>query len=184
LGRKTISRVNGGGCNISFDEIEREAKDNFTEFPKHLISSDELEKMDIKWLQIETLPNSLKDGIYVVNARGEHWFNMIIQDDTIFIIDPLSIGQNPKDRPDHHTELIAWGKKHDFTRIYASEVIIQPKYSNLCGYVAAYLAKKIPLNNLTYKKLDSWLNKNFENKNNSTYNVEKILSWCNSVGLC
>lgn len=171
------------GGEITAGVIKEESRDKFAGFPSHLISSDELERLGIKWFQIERIPANLKNGIYVVNARNQHWFNMIVQNDEIFIIDPLSIKQNPKDRPDHHRELIEWAKAHGFSKIYASEVIIQPKLSNLCGYITAYLAKHIKVGNLTYEKLDNWLKSNFENKNNSIANVEKVLSWCNSVGL-
>ena len=161
------------------------SKDDFNGFPQKLISSDDIEKLHEKWLQIEHLPNMIKDGAYIVNTNNQHWWCMIVQYPSIFVIDPFGVyvnGSPPK-------QLIKWAKNHGFQTVYASEIDIQNLKSNECGYICLYIVKHIrPLiGTLTETKFDKWLKPQFNdltnNKKGGLYNTKKVFKYISKLNI-
>lgn len=189
--KKLINELIKGG-EIGTGELIDESKKDFNMFPQHLISSDDIENCGEKWICIENIPENLRDGIYITNARNEHWFLLIIQKPDIFMIDPISPTKNKTDIPTKHKELINFGKNNGFKNIYSSEVEVQPIKSSLCGYICLYLAKKLKpmMGKLTYDKIEKYLDDNFYDLNKQggnkqqLFNVKKIIEWCNKMGVC
>lgn len=167
---------------ISNNIITTSSKKEFENFPIQLVSSEDIERLGEKWLQIEHLPNIINDGSYIVNTNNQHWWVAIFQFPLIFVIDPFGIyinGTPPK-------QLIEWARNHKFETIYASEIDIQNKKSNECGYICLYIVKHIH-GKLNEKSFDEWIDKHFydlnENRNGGMYNTKKVFEWCNKVQL-
>lgn len=183
---KTGKRVEAKrlGGEITAGEIESEKKDEFKGFPSKLVSSDDLERLHIPWIRIEALPKTIKNDAYVMNLRNQHWIAIVIQFPEIYIFDPLSTKVNTQDIPTHHKELINWAKNLGFNKIYANDIKVQPKFSNLCGHFCIYFVKHIKALNgrLNEQVFDNFINTNFRD-GDDVYNTKKVIAFSNKIGL-
>lgn len=158
---------------------------NFNNFPSKLISSEDIENMGIEWMCRDNIPDNLKNDSYIINTDvssgpGMHWQCFVIQFPFIFWIDPfgMNFGMKPT------KEIIKWGKDHHFNKLYASEMDIQPKFSNACGHISLYIAIHIKplIGKLNEQSFDKFLSDNFDDGGTKN-NMKEVINWTNKVGL-
>lgn len=155
------------------------SKNNFSEFPYKLISSDDIEKLGYKWFMRDNLPKHISDGIYLLNlddslGGGSHWTLFIIKPPYLFYYDPfgagLMSGYSPK-------EINEYAKTHGL-QVIESEFWQQHPKSYMCGYNCLYIADvmKKYYNHLTPNLFKQILYKEFGNSADKS-DIEKIMKW-------
>lgn len=113
---------------------------SYKDFPNKLISSEDIEKLDIKWFMRNEIPKSLKQGCYMLNlddsnGEGTHWTAFFINNDYLFYYDPFGItymsGYAPK-------EIITLAKQMRL-KLVENKYTQQHALSNMCGYNCLYI---------------------------------------------
>ena len=157
---------------------------SYSEYPKKLINSGQIEKMGFKWFMngdINNIP-SLKDDVYILNLDqsdqgGTHWTLFLIdsKDSMLYYIDSfgeLLNGYPPKSIIDlaHRMHL----------KISYNKTTYQPPKSNLCGYLAIYLAhklrKRMREGKLTPALMQTYIN-NIMGREPDDNTIKKVMKW-------
>lgn len=153
--------------------------------PKHLVNSDEIRKQKISWYMIDELnqyPKERTKSVNILNldnssGGGTHWTLFIVSKDNgkMYYVDPFSpkISETPKN--------IRRLAKILGLKLVENQNQIQHIDSNMCGYIALFLAKKFRkiLKNkglLDDKDFNNTIIKEFTRHPNDA-KMQKVLNW-------
>jgi hypothetical protein len=175
---KKINKVSGAGLSSS----------DFNNFPHHLISSDDLNKIGLKYVMNDDMDKfTYQTGPYIMNldhndGNGTHWVCIFIdfRDGVLCYMDPFGselLNGVPTKSVKRYAE-----KKH--LNIITNKYTIQHVKSNMCGYYAIYFAyimqelyKREPI---TLKSMHKELKKYFSDEPSSK-NVEKTMAFYKNI---
>jgi len=160
---------------------------DYNDFPHKLINSDQIEKMGFRWFMNKDLDkiDSLPTGVYILNLDtmnqgGTHWTTFMVdqKDHILYYIDSfgsaLLNGLPPQ-------SVINLAKRMGL-RIYENKTTYQPIKSNLCGYLALYIAhrlrKKLMKGKLTEQKIQKYINMTMLTQPDDK-TIAKVMKWSN-----
>lgn len=160
-------------------------KKDWDAFPKHLINSKQLEKFGVSWFMNDEIDKytTLPSNSYIMNlsymgTEGTHWVLFIVSEKNgkLFYLNPFGDHYNYK-----VPESIRRLAKRMGLNVVEWKYSIQPKKSNLCGYITLYLAKKYQKILKLYGKLSKdefmYIANKYFSKHPDSKKIVKILKW-------
>jgi hypothetical protein len=159
---------------------------DYNDFPHKLINSDQIEKMGFRWFMNKDLDkiDSLPTGVYILNLDttnqgGTHWTTFMVDKKASILYYIDSFGEMLNGLPPKSVINLA---KRMGLRIYENKTTYQPIKSNLCGYLALYIAhrlrKKLMKGKLTEQKIQKYINMTMLTQPDDK-TIAKVMKWSN-----